>query len=210
MYNCTSIAHAIISACRPRSFISPILLSIAVYIYQRYGCRELNDMLSGMSFFDDYKEVQLIPSYFDDFCQFVFDNTGFNVFTTTEHKRFHAMGGIACVAPAGDVTKMIYKRSIHLPDAQVVKKFGKIPIKPYLKPAKIGLSSVSLDSLEEINTDLPSMKVPSSLDQLWLITFALNDRSPGWSEFMQVVVKSEGHGKTRLEIVPFINLDPSK
>ena len=30
---CTSVAHAIISACRPRSFISPVLLSTAVYIY---------------------------------------------------------------------------------------------------------------------------------------------------------------------------------
>ena len=32
---CTAIAHATISACRSRSFISPILLSIAVYIHHK-------------------------------------------------------------------------------------------------------------------------------------------------------------------------------
>ena len=33
---CTSIAHAVISACRPRSFSLSILLSVAVYINRRY------------------------------------------------------------------------------------------------------------------------------------------------------------------------------
>ena len=113
---CTSIAHAIISACRPRSFISPILLSIAVYIHQRYGSRELIDMLNGMSYSDDYNEIQRIlcstdkPSYnFDGLCQFVFDNADFDVATMTGHNTFHAMGCIA--TPAGDVTKMTLKNS---------------------------------------------------------------------------------------------------
>ena len=127
-----------------------------------------------MSFSDDYKEVQRIlclivltdkPSYnFYGFCQFMFDNADFNVATTTGHNTFHAIGGNACVTPSGDVTKMILKRYIHLPDAPVLRKFGKIPIKPYLKPAKIGLCSVFLDPLEQIHTELPSMKVTSSID----------------------------------------------
>jgi len=55
---CTAIAHSIISACRPKSFISPLLLGIAVYIHSKYASRELIDILSSMSFAYDYKEVQ--------------------------------------------------------------------------------------------------------------------------------------------------------
>lgn len=55
---CIAIAHAVISACRPRSFISPLLLSIAMYIHRKYASRELIDILSSISFADDYKEVQ--------------------------------------------------------------------------------------------------------------------------------------------------------
>lgn len=55
---CTAIAHAIISACRPRSFISPVLLAVAMYIHGKYASRELIDILSSMGFADDYREVQ--------------------------------------------------------------------------------------------------------------------------------------------------------
>ena len=33
---CSAISHAIIAACRPRSFISPILLSLAMYVHRKY------------------------------------------------------------------------------------------------------------------------------------------------------------------------------
>ena len=89
---CTAIAHSIISACRPRSFISPLLLAISMYklyIHRKYASRELIDLLSSLSFADDYKELQRFendlmstgePSYgLSGFTQFVFDNADFNV-----------------------------------------------------------------------------------------------------------------------------------
>ena len=36
MKRALTIAHSIIAACHPRSFISPILLSVAIYIHRRY------------------------------------------------------------------------------------------------------------------------------------------------------------------------------
>ncbi len=55
---CTAISHSIIAACRPKSFVSPILLAVAVYIHRKYASRELIDILSSMGFADDYKEIQ--------------------------------------------------------------------------------------------------------------------------------------------------------
>ena len=55
---CTTIAHSVIATCRPRSFISPLLLAISVYLHRKYAFREMIDILSSISFVDDYKEVK--------------------------------------------------------------------------------------------------------------------------------------------------------
>jgi len=95
---CTAISHAIIAACRPRSFVSPILLAIAVYIHRKYASRELIDILSSIGFADDYKEIQRLdyaflckdePSYnLNGFTQFVFDNADFNIAMLTGYGTF--------------------------------------------------------------------------------------------------------------------------
>lgn len=216
---CISIAHAIIFACRPRSFLSPILLSIAVYIHRRYESRELIDMLSYMGFCDDYKEVQRlyasilstdVPTYnLDGFSQFVFDNADFNTATISGHNTFHTMGGIACVTPAGNPDSITLKRSTtDLPKAEVVRKFGKIPIMTYKKPAKIGLSSITLEPLKDVNYSLPSQQLALSLDYLWIRNFPV-DTCPSWNGFMQTAVRGAKYEKTRIEILPFIHLDSS-
>jgi len=215
---CISIAHSIISSCRPRSFISPILSSVAVYIHQRYGSRELIDMLSNMGFCDDYKEVERlqasilstdVPTYnLNGFSQFVFDNADFNTATISGHNTFHAMGGISCVTPAGNPDRITLQRSTtDLPKAEVVGKFGKIPIKTYKKPTQIVLSSVTVDTLKDAGT-VPSQQLAFSLDYLWMLNFSIKT-CPAWNGFMQTAVTGTNYEKTRIEILPFINLDPS-
>ena len=133
---CTAIADSVISARRPRSFISPVLLAIALYIHRKYASRELIDILSSISFADDYREVQRFEnslisvgelSYdLNGFTQFVFDNADFNVAILTGHNTFHAMGGIACVTPPGTVNKPPIKRTVQPLPAEVVGTFGQI------------------------------------------------------------------------------------
>ena len=53
-----AIGQAIISACRPRSFVSPILLSVGVYAHRNFASRELVTKLSKLSFSVDYAEVK--------------------------------------------------------------------------------------------------------------------------------------------------------
>ena len=212
----TAIAHSIISACRPKSFVSPLLLAIAVYIHRKYASRELIDILSSISFSDDYKEVQRFesglvssgePSYFlSCFTQFVFDNADFNVATLTGHNTFHTMGGIACVTPPGNVNKTPIKRNIKLPPAGEIGNFGNIPIKTYNKPAVPGLQSVIVEPLKISDKCLQA----TNDDCIWLAgyVYKLNPHV-SWSGFMKVAVEKNEYETSRIETLPFIKLDPS-
>ena len=60
----TAISHAIISACRPRSFISPILLSIALCIHRKYELKDLIRFLNALGFSDGYRQVRWLNSAF--------------------------------------------------------------------------------------------------------------------------------------------------
>ena len=60
----TAIVHSIMSACQPPSFISPILLTISVYFNQKYESRELVDILSSLSFAENYREIQRLYGAF--------------------------------------------------------------------------------------------------------------------------------------------------
>ena len=219
---CTAIGHSIVSACRPRSFISPILLSIAMYIHRKYASRELIDILSSLGFSANYKEVQRLncafltnvePDYnLSGFTQFVFDNADFNIATTTGHNTFHAMGGIACVTPAGVVPPRIVSRSTVTESAQKIGEFGQIAVRTYTKPITLALKSVIVGPLKMNNAHRQCLKLANSLDNIWLTSFVLGlevSQCPSWSGFMQMAVRDENHDKSRIEILPFVNQDPT-
>ncbi len=104
-----AIAQATMQACRPRSFISPILLGVGVYIHRHIGSRHVIDILHSLGFSASYGEVQKfllsattadLPSeseMFGSFLQFVFDNADYNVRTIDGYNTFHNMGGIKYV-----------------------------------------------------------------------------------------------------------------
>lgn len=91
-----SLSHGITAAARPRSFVSPILLAIAVYINTNLESRELVDMLSNISFADDYREVlrlydALLPTTEKEYdwegslLNFALDNADIDIRTLTGH-----------------------------------------------------------------------------------------------------------------------------
>ena len=214
---CTAISHAIISSCRPRSFISPVLLSIAVYIHRNFASRQLIEILNKLGFSEQYKEVLRFensainsgePSYgLSGFTQFVFDNADFNVATLRGHDTFHAMGGIACVTPAGNSEKFRIKRIVDIPHADIIGKYGRVPIKTFSKPLVPALRSVTVEALQEI----PPQENPiSSLDLFWMLGYVSNI-SPclPWNGFMKNSLPKNEYETSRIEILPFINLQPS-
>ena len=218
---CKAISHAIIAACRPRSFISPILLSIAVYIHRKYGSRELIDILSSLSFADDYKEVQRLttavlqsstPEYdLGNFTQFVFDNADFNISTLTGHGTFHAMGGIACVTPPCASEYPILQRPKDSPSSEVTGMFSQLDIRQYRKPVEIR-PTVIKKLFPHDNPDIPNLHLCKALNVLWQCSFTLGlqpSECPFWSGFMQIVNSNVKYAKSQIIILPFINHDPN-
>ena len=215
------LAHSIISAARPRSFISPILLTIAVYINAMHESRELIDILSALGFCDDYREVQrlydaTIPNEqqaYDlsgDLVNFVFDNADINIRTLTGLGTWHAMGGIACVTPVGaEHTETEIPRSTRIRSAAQIGEFAQIPIRKYRKSQVAGLKKCVFGSLDTPQPDILQLAI--SLDNLWLASFSVcmpvGAVCPPWSGFMQMAVTGENHNKSRINILPFINMD---
>ena len=175
------------------------------------------NILSSISFVDDYKEVQRLengmisagkPSYgFEGFTKFVFDNADFNIATLTGHNTFHAMGGIACVTPPEKVEKCPVKRIMQPPLADVVGAFGQIAIKTYSKPPIPALKSVNIEPLR--TSDNNRLRL-SAFNLVWMLGYLLilTPCLP-WSGFMKTVMKNDEFQSSIIETSPFIRLDPS-
>lgn len=55
----TSIAHAIMSAVRPRSFLSPLQVGLSVTLHKKFGSRKVIDLCHALGFCASYYEAQL-------------------------------------------------------------------------------------------------------------------------------------------------------
>lgn len=216
------IAHSITAAARPRSFISPILLAISVYINSKMESRELIDLLCSLGFADDYREVQrlynaMLPTdepereWAGSLVNFVFDNADIDIRTLTGHGTWHAMGGIAGITPGGDYTEPVLPRSTTVRPAADVGRYAEIPLKNYRKPAVPGLKQVIIGPQEHPNPNPPSLKLATLLDNLWMASYFLSDpaQCPSWRGFNQTVVTQGQYDISRIEILPFLNHDPN-
>ena len=142
------------------SSVSPILLSVALYMHRRYGCKDLVNMVHNLGFLESYIEAVryqnslLLDSLTPDSTpsegsvQFAFDNGDFNTNTLDGHNTFHTMGGMKCVTLATNIEKRTpvprIKESVR---AYVVGTFGNVPIRIYKKPNTPGLQRITVRSL---------------------------------------------------------------
>lgn len=153
-----AIAHSLISATRPRSFTSPILLGVGTMLYRKYGSRHLVDVLSAMGFSSSYSEVRKFETSAlqqplqiltkNSFTQFIFDNADINMDTIDGHDTFHAMGGIQCFTPK---TSLIPRTPIDkvksLPNATSLREYGSIPLEHFDKPSEGGLATMTIETI---------------------------------------------------------------
>ena len=156
---CTAISHALIAAFRPRSFISPLLLAIGIYLHQKYASRELIDILNSLGFAVSYREVQRYeysmmagesPSYdLDGFLQFIFDNADFNV---------HSLDGYNT-----------FPRIRNIPTATTLESFGIVPIKTYNSPTVPALKSITIKDVTLPSDNEPGLQSINALNCIWLI-----------------------------------------
>ncbi|ELT98633.1 hypothetical protein CAPTEDRAFT_215085 [Capitella teleta] len=106
------------------------------------------------------------------------------------------------------------KRSTKLVKADVTGEFGKVAIKAYKKPFVSALSCIKVSSLFPDELKPRSQKLSFALDQLWMASMILpvanlGAASPTWGGFMQLASKGENYERTRIEILPFINRQPT-
>ncbi|MES9881150.1 MAG: hypothetical protein ABW185_09740, partial [Sedimenticola sp.] len=112
--------------------------------------------------------------------------------------------------PQGKGAEDKLSRSVSIPSSQLIGKFGDIPVKTYKKPTVPGLQSVKIGPIEATKPDPPCLEVALNMDRLWLASFSKQlTPCPSWSGFMQVAVTGDTYEQSRIEILPFINLDPT-
>lgn len=216
---CTTIAHAIMTAVRPRRFHSPLQLGVATFLYRKFASKHLIDILSAFGFCSSYNEVLLFESCCIEnhspkigvygFSQFVFDNSDFNVNTIDGHNTFHVMGGIQCVTPSEAVSyeAPTSRKSTKLTAAEIAK-FGHIPIETYENRCGPNeLCALNINSIRPINLTIS----PTLADFLWLYgKWTVRPDIGGWNGFMQQVIAERSFKKTRVIPLPVIDAPPSK
>ena len=112
----------------------------------------------------------------------------------------------------GVVPPRIVSRSTVTERAQKIGEFGQIAVRTYSKPITLALKSVIVGPLKMNNAHRQCLKLANSLDNIWLTSFVLGldvSQCPSWSGLMQMAVRDENHEKSRIEILPFVNQDPT-
>lgn len=217
---CTALAHAIISAVRPRSFFSPLQMGVGSFLYKKFGSRNLINVLSALGFSSTYEEVSLFESSCiqrqqpcilpDAFSQFVFDNADFNVNTLNGHGTFHAMGGIHCVTPFDAINRdQAIPRIPKKLSATALGNFGTVPLISYGKPKLNDLQTLLVADIDRIRP-ISHKILPTTSDLMWLYTkWSCTHDIPGWNGFMEEVTTDKHFAKSKILCLPFINAPPS-
>jgi len=159
---CSAINHAIMSAMRPRSFSSQLLIGLSVFLYRRYGSKRLIDILANFGFCAPYKETVLyeisavyhppltiLPPESGTLIQYAADNADqcINVSTLDGHNTLHVMGIIKIITPKSAVinNKPIIKYK-SVPSAKDLAEVSHVPLHMYENCEVSGLSRIEVNS----------------------------------------------------------------
>lgn len=217
----TSIAHAIMSAARPMSFISPLQLATGIAFHRKFGSRKIIDICHGLGFSSSYSEIgryevcatlQSNRSLKDHFIQIVSDNSDFNISTIDGRNTFHFLGSIEIISPATALKKRLPIKRIMLsemPKASELVANNQIDIELYTKKAGSGLQNIVVESLSKD----PSLNqtVLDKLNILWLyFKYVRNYDFIGWNGFMSMLTSCQtNYAVSKINFLPFINGSPS-
>lgn len=211
-----AICHAIVIAARP-SLTSPLLLSIGIFTYKKYGSKELPNLLSNLGFCSSYDEVRLFessvimsenePECIRSYCQFMFDNADHNTETTDGKGTFHTMVGANGITPdtsvSFDYTIDKCYQTLHMSDYD---KKGFLELLNYDPPIDSkGLASITAVDIMEKNKIDMKIQVRRS-DSFWLVTqYTTNFDYTGWNSFMEDIYINMPYEKSRIISLPMVN-----
>lgn len=218
----TSIAHAIISATKPRSFISCVQLGLSIYLHRKFGSKLLVDVISRYGYCASYSDAVLYESSAvmqppppatsetGAFSQYVFDNSDVDVHTHDGHNTFHCVGGIEADTPKDNVPEIPPLEKLKTqPSAQEIADQAVIPIKYYELEADSSQALKDLQIIDintsTINDNLLSDAIP---EILWLTGKAIDTvKLPGWHGFMEThPLRVDEYYVSTIRYLPFVNL----
>jgi len=216
----TMISHSIISAARPRSFLSPVQLGTGVSLHRKFGSKILIDILCNVGVCVPYKEVlkyersvtsQVSTRIEKGYVQFVFDNADYNVHTLDGHNTFHVMGGIVCVTPKSSlqVEENVPRSNFTAHD---IENQGLFPLKAYRAPSTSGYSKIFAKNWASLRIKPLSSENDRTMNLFWLSGNWLEgteECKPGWSGCMEVLYVTKEYQTSAVVPLPFINLTPS-
>ncbi|XP_029341748.1 uncharacterized protein LOC100571724 isoform X2 [Acyrthosiphon pisum] len=215
-----ALAHAIINCCRPRSFISPILLGLGLYLHRHFGTKRAIDIFSNFGFCASYTDVYVFETSSllypqpkvdrNSFSQFVFDNADFNINTIDGYNTFHTMGGIQCVVPKNAIqwNERIQKLKTVV-TAETMGNIASIPIISYEKTGNME-NKIIIQDFNIIRPTVYNMTYVSPSELHWMCAQWLGViKCPGWNGFMETLTDSREYQETQISFLPFVNLPPS-
>ncbi|KAF4527646.1 hypothetical protein B566_EDAN010870, partial [Ephemera danica] len=219
-----SIAHAIISAMRPRTFLSPLQVASGIWLHKTFASKTVINLFHQLGYCSSYQEVQRFElsatklettKISGGFIQHVFDNADINVATLTGHGTFHCLGGIVCVTPASALQiDEKFERVSKIDPAIIVGEINKIAVQICRVVPSSGLRQITVQDINLVHNDIndvhglrklcsTTMTLLSSL-RYWLKPDSIN---PSYSGFMQIVTKNQiEYDTSKILFLPFINL----
>lgn len=212
---CTSIAHSIITATRPRSFSSPLQLGLAVYLFRKTGSKNIIDIVSSLGYCSSYREVTLFESSAvqswepiiqnESFSQFVFDNADSNIATLTGKGTFHAMGGIRTITPSSAIKPQTVDKLCKIPTANEISEARKIPQLTFQRYNRKGIEEIPLNDVYSVGV-FDEVAQPSNQDMVWMLGhFFEVPEMPFWQGFMEKLTNEMPYIKSIILPLPFVN-----
>ena len=183
--NLASIGQAIIQAARPRGFLVPLQIGLAVQLHHNFASRFLMDTLHRYGFCSSYPEVQLfnqnaaldkgteIPGYNGEFVQYVADNVDHNIRTLDGNNTFHGMGVIATVTPGTKRTRCVPRRKV---SPQDISAEGKVEIHPPSEP-RLPQVEIKYNTVVVARAEDPT----ANLNILWKTSLLFGTTRPAWA-----------------------------
>ena len=209
------LQQCLVSAARPRSYVSPLKHGLAVLLHTRYGSRDLIRLLSSVGAVADYSETLAFETSAalacarcevqpDAFEQYIADNADHDVRTLDGHSTFHTMGMVKSVTPSTAVSypEAIPRGKTSAPACRA-SHLAKVPIYIYPAPAISGLQCIRVERID-LSVGLEAALYFRRLNSLWLSAhWAEVDKCPGWNGYMASAFQAE-EGYSVSMVIPLL------
>ncbi|KAJ8684487.1 hypothetical protein QAD02_020279 [Eretmocerus hayati] len=223
-----AICHCIIASARPRSFLSSVLISIAVMLHGRHGAKDTIQQLWSYGLCASYDEALIFqnsilndPENFgvseDSYSQWMVDNLDANLQTIDGKNTLHVLGNLRVVTPDTSVTstKKILRITKFNSRDITGSKLGFVPTKVFDRGNSLGLKGVKIQDVRaEFQRRFPDSGEGNEIRYLNLLWSIYKNREPsfivGWHGYLGTFFRNDTFRMSKAIPLQVINAPPSE